>query len=204
MPHQLEAGCEDGAMAEVRTVHTADLDTATLEAARTLLDDVFAGDMTDHDWEHALGGMHALVWEGDELIGHASLVQRRLLHGGHALRAGYVEGVGGARTGAGAAMMEALERVVRGAYDLARWSLSTMPRISTRCAAGRCGRGRPQRSPRPASSAPRRRTAASMSFRWRSRWIWPARSPATGAMATSGSPDVATNQCPEPWGTIYS
>jgi aminoglycoside 2'-N-acetyltransferase I len=50
--------------------------------------------MTGHDWEHALGGIHALVWDGGELIGHSSVVQRRLLHHGHALRAGYVEGVG--------------------------------------------------------------------------------------------------------------
>jgi aminoglycoside 2'-N-acetyltransferase I len=109
-------------MTEVGTAHTADLDTATLNAARALLDDVFEGDLTDHDWEHALGGMHALVWEGAELIGHASVVQRRLLHGGRALRAGYVEGVGVRADrrgcGRGAAMMEALERVVRGAYDL--------------------------------------------------------------------------------------
>lgn len=109
-------------MAEVRTAHTADLDAATLNAARALLDDVFAGDMTDHDWEHALGGVHALVWEGAELIGHASVVQRRLLYAGRALRAGYVEGVGvradRRRRGHGAEMMAALERVVRGAYDL--------------------------------------------------------------------------------------
>jgi aminoglycoside 2'-N-acetyltransferase I len=109
-------------MAEVRTAHTAGLDAATLRAARALLDDVFE-DMTDHDWEHALGGVHALVWEDAELIGHASLVQRRLLHGGRALRTGYVEGVGvrpdRRRRGHGAAMMEALELVARGAYDLA-------------------------------------------------------------------------------------
>ncbi|GGO83912.1 aminoglycoside N-acetyltransferase AAC(2')-Ie [Wenjunlia tyrosinilytica] len=109
-------------MTEVRTAHTADLDSATLKAARALLDDVFAPDMTDHDWEHALGGVHALVWEGGELIGHASLVQRRLLYGGRALRTGYVEGVGVRADrrgrGYGAALMEALERVVRGAYDL--------------------------------------------------------------------------------------
>jgi aminoglycoside 2'-N-acetyltransferase I len=108
-------------MAEIRTAHTADLDTATLDAARALLDEVF-DDMTDHDWEHALGGVHALVWEGAELIGHASVVQRRLLYRGRALRTGYVEGVavraGRRGRGYGAAMMEALERVVRGAYDL--------------------------------------------------------------------------------------
>lgn len=109
-------------MTEVRAAHTADLDIATLNAARALLDEVFEGDMTDHDWEHALGGVHALVWEGAELIGHASLIQRRLLHGGRALRTGYVEGVGVRADrrgrGHGAAMMDALERVVRGAYDL--------------------------------------------------------------------------------------
>jgi aminoglycoside 2'-N-acetyltransferase I len=107
---------------EVRTAHTAELDTATLKAARALLDAVFEGDMSDRDWEHALGGVHVLVWEGDEMVGHAALVQRRLLHGGRALRAGYLEGVGvrpdRRRRGHGAAMMEALERVVRGAYEL--------------------------------------------------------------------------------------
>ena len=108
-------------MTTMRTAHTADLDGATLAAARALLDAVF-DDMTDDDWEHALGGMHALVWEGDELIGHASLIQRRLLHQGRALRTGYVEGVGvradRRRRGHGAAMLEELERMVRGAYDL--------------------------------------------------------------------------------------
>jgi aminoglycoside 2'-N-acetyltransferase I len=108
-------------MPKVHTAHTADLDVATRSAARGLLDEVFE-DMTDFDWEHALGGVHALVWEGSELIGHASVVQRRLLHADRALRAGYVEGVGVRADrrgrGHGAAMLAALERVVRGAYDL--------------------------------------------------------------------------------------
>jgi len=108
-------------MAELRTAHTADLDIATRKAARALLDNVF-DDMTDDDWEHALGGVHALVWDGAELIGHASVIQRRLLNGGRALRTGYVEAVGVRADrrgrGHGAAMMDALERVVRGAYEL--------------------------------------------------------------------------------------
>ncbi len=108
-------------MAEVCTAHTADLDAASRRAARALLEDVFE-DMTDHDWEHALGGIHALVWEEGELIGHASLIQRRLLHGGRALRTGYVEAVAVRADrrgrGHGAAMMAALERVARHAYDL--------------------------------------------------------------------------------------
>jgi aminoglycoside 2'-N-acetyltransferase I len=111
-----------GAVADLRIAHTADLDSAAITAARALLDDVFAGEMTEDDWEHALGGMHALLWEGPALIGHASVVQRRLLHRGRALRAGYVEAVAvradRQRRGHGATMMAALERVLRGAYDL--------------------------------------------------------------------------------------
>ncbi len=107
---------------DVRLLHTADLDAATRAAARGLLHAAFAGDLSDHDWEHALGGMHALAWEDGELVGHAALIQRRLVHGGRALRAGYVAGVGvradRRRRGIGGDLMAALERIVRGAYDL--------------------------------------------------------------------------------------
>ena len=106
----------------LQVAHTAELDAGTLQAARALLDDVFAEGMSNHDWDHALGGMHALIREGRELVGHASVEQRRLLHGGRALRAGYIEGVAvradRRRRGYGAAMMDALERIVRRAYDL--------------------------------------------------------------------------------------
>jgi aminoglycoside 2'-N-acetyltransferase I len=109
-------------VADLRTAHTADLDPAGLKAARALLDEVFNGEVTESDWEHALGGMHALVWDGPTLIGHGSVIQRRLLHRGRALRAGYVEAVAVRADrqgeGHGAAVMGALERVLRGAYDL--------------------------------------------------------------------------------------
>jgi aminoglycoside 2'-N-acetyltransferase I len=110
-------------MTELRFSHTADLDADTLKAARALLDDVFEDDpLTDQDWEHALGGIHALLWDDDELIGHASVVQRRLLHGAVALRTGYIEGVGvradRRRRGHAGAMMAGLERIIRSAYDL--------------------------------------------------------------------------------------
>ncbi len=109
-------------VAELRTAHTADLGPAGLKAARALLDEVFHGEVTEADWEHALGGVHALVWDGRALIGHGSVIQRRLLHRGRALRAGYVEAVAvrpdRQGEGHGGALMGALERVLRGAYDL--------------------------------------------------------------------------------------
>ena len=109
-------------MPRVQTAHTADLDPDTLAAARSLLEAVFPDDFTEHDWEHALGGVHALAWDGEELVGHASVVQRRMLHAGRALRTGYVEGVGvrpdRRRRGIGALLMDELHRVIRGAYEL--------------------------------------------------------------------------------------
>ncbi|WP_425550704.1 GNAT family N-acetyltransferase [Actinoallomurus liliacearum] len=109
-------------MIELRTAHTGELDVALLKTVRAFLEDVFEGDLSDQDWDHALGGMHVLAWEGSELVGHASLVQRRLLHDRRALRTGYVECVGvradRRRHGYGAIVMDALERLLRGAYEL--------------------------------------------------------------------------------------
>jgi aminoglycoside 2'-N-acetyltransferase I len=109
---------------ELQIAHTADAGGAVLAAARALLADIFAGDFDDHDWEHALGGMHALLWDDGALIGHAAVVQRRLLHGGRALRTGYVEGVGVRADrqgrGHGGTLMAALERIIGDAYDLHR------------------------------------------------------------------------------------
>jgi aminoglycoside 2'-N-acetyltransferase I len=109
-------------MTDVRTAHTAELGDGELKAIRALLDDAFEGGFADTDWDHTLGGVHALVWEGGELIGHGAVVQRRLLHSGRALRTGYVEGVAvrpdRCGQGHGAAVMAALERIVSRAYDV--------------------------------------------------------------------------------------
>jgi aminoglycoside 2'-N-acetyltransferase I len=106
----------------VQVGHTADLDPAVLRAARVLLDEVFGTEMTEEAWDHALGGVHALAWEEGSLVGHASVVQRRLIYRGRTLRTGYVEGVAvradRRRQGMGGAMMSELERIVRAAYDL--------------------------------------------------------------------------------------
>jgi aminoglycoside 2'-N-acetyltransferase I len=106
---------------ELRTAHTADLDAGTRSAIRRLLDAAFDV-VSDDTFENVLGGVHALVVEEGELVGHGSVVQRRLMHAGRALRTGYIEGVAvredQRRKGHGAAMMSALERVVRTAYQL--------------------------------------------------------------------------------------
>ncbi|NEK84394.1 GNAT family N-acetyltransferase [Blastococcus saxobsidens] len=101
--------------------HTAQLGPAALVEVRRLLDVCFDEGFGDADWDHALGGLHALVHVDGALVAHGSVVQRRLLHHGRALRAGYVEAVAvhpaARRRGHGSAVMAALEDVVRRGYD---------------------------------------------------------------------------------------
>jgi aminoglycoside 2'-N-acetyltransferase I len=108
--------------AQLRVAHTSALGASELRAVRNLFDRSFLNPVTETDVEHCLGGMHALVWVGGTLAGHGSVVQRRLLHAGRALRTGYVEGVAvhpeHRRQGHGHALMAALEQVIRGGYEL--------------------------------------------------------------------------------------
>jgi aminoglycoside 2'-N-acetyltransferase I len=112
----------------LRTAHTADLAPAELGAVRGLLYDAFDTDFSSEDWDHTLGGVHALVHDGRGLAGHGAVVMRRVRYGARWLRVGYVEGVAVRRdvrrTGIGARIMAALEGVVIRAYDLGALSAS--------------------------------------------------------------------------------
>ncbi|MBT2673894.1 GNAT family N-acetyltransferase [Streptomyces sp. ISL-14] len=112
-----------------RTAHTADLTAAELRAIRALLDGAFDGDFSDEDFEHGLGGMHALVQDGaGRLVAHGSVIMRRVRHRDRWLRVGYVEAVGvrsdARRTGLGGRVMAELERVIDRAYDAGMLSAS--------------------------------------------------------------------------------
>jgi aminoglycoside 2'-N-acetyltransferase I len=86
------------------------------------------GHYAEADWRNALGGLHALAYHGERLVGHGALVQRRLLHRGRALRTGFIEALAvlpeRQRQGHGAAIMQALERVIRAAYELGALSVT--------------------------------------------------------------------------------
>ena len=87
-----------------------------------MLDIAFDDGISDDDFEHALGGVHALVWEDRELIAHASVILRRLFHSGRALRTGYVEAVAvrpdRRRQGYGNVVMDTMERIITNAYEI--------------------------------------------------------------------------------------
>jgi aminoglycoside 2'-N-acetyltransferase I len=115
-----------------RLVHTADLDSETRQRVCQMVTAAFAGDFTDNDWEHTLGGMHALIWQHGAIIAHAAVVQRRLLYRGNALRCGYVEGVAVREDfrGQGLAhvLLDGVEQVIRGAYQVGAVSSSAVAR----------------------------------------------------------------------------
>ncbi|GAT00010.1 aminoglycoside 2-N-acetyltransferase aac [Mycolicibacterium fortuitum subsp. acetamidolyticum] len=94
--------------------------------------EAFEGDFSDTDWEHALGGMHAFICHHGALIAHAAVVQRRLLYRDTALRCGYVEAVAVREDwrgqGLATAVMDAVEQVLRGAYQLGALSASDTAR----------------------------------------------------------------------------
>lgn len=115
-------------MAEIRVVSTAELDSVVARQVRALMDAAFDGEFSDDDWDHTLGGLHALAFDDGAVVAHGAVVQRRLLHRGRALRTGYVEGVAVHAAhrgrGLGAAVMDRLEEIVRRAYTLGALSAS--------------------------------------------------------------------------------
>ena len=114
---------------------THELEHATLAAVRRLLVDVFGpsrgrsdDDFTEQDWQHSLGGVHVVAFEGDDVIAHASVVQRAMIAEARTWRVGYVEGVGvrsdHQRRGIGGEMMAVLEGVIERAFDFGALSAS--------------------------------------------------------------------------------
>lgn len=113
--------------ARPRVCATDALEAGERAAIRALLDAAFDGDFTDDDWAHALGGMHALIAEGDRILAHASVVPRALQVGPLRLDVAYVEAVAvrpdRQRTGLGSTVMRAIGDVVT--RDFALGALST-------------------------------------------------------------------------------
>ena len=111
-----------GAEVDVRLPRTDELGAGARAEVRALLAGAFAADWTESDWEHCLGGVHALVEKDGVLVGHGAVVRRRLRHRGRAVRAGYVEGLAVRRDRRGrrigAALMGRIEAVIRGALEL--------------------------------------------------------------------------------------
>lgn len=108
---------------------TAALSDGELAAIRRLLDDAFDGDFGDDDWRHSIGGVHAMVERGRQVVAHASVVPRTLTIGDRHVPAGYVEAVAVTPalqgTGLGTAVMTAIATVITTDFELGALSTGT-------------------------------------------------------------------------------
>jgi aminoglycoside 2'-N-acetyltransferase I len=114
------------ALVDVVVVESEDVDDGTRAALRALWDRAFGDRFSDDDADHAYGGVHVLMRDGDRLVGHASAVPRRIRFGeGPWCAVGYVEGVatdpGRQGEGLGRAMMQRLQTEMA-----ARWPVAML------------------------------------------------------------------------------
>lgn len=112
----------------VQTWTTSAASSRVLTHIRDLLDDAFAGEFSDDDWEHSLGGWHVVVTEPDTILAHAAVVPRSIEIDGEPFRAGYVEGVATAPgrhgEGLGSLAMSQIMQVLRREFEFGALSTS--------------------------------------------------------------------------------
>jgi aminoglycoside 2'-N-acetyltransferase I len=108
---------------------TAGLTRAELADIRALMDLAFAGDFGDADWEHILGGWHAVARVDGVLVAHVAVVPRLLRIGDRPLRTGYVEGMAThpdhRRRGHAARLLRAVNAHIIATYELGALSDGT-------------------------------------------------------------------------------
>jgi aminoglycoside 2'-N-acetyltransferase I len=112
-------------MTLIRQVASSELTPGEVAALRALFDDAWRHKeepFDDDDFRHAFGGVHLLMEEGSEIVGHASVVQRELRTGDHRLATGYVEAVATRpdrqHRGIGTALMHAVAAHIEPAFEL--------------------------------------------------------------------------------------
>jgi aminoglycoside 2'-N-acetyltransferase I len=110
----------------LRRLATPDLTAPEIAAIRELLVAAFGPDederFTEHDWDHAVGGIHFVLDTDGEIVGHASVVEREIQVDGRPLRTGYVEAVAAAvdcqGTGLGSLLMADVSSFIRDSFEL--------------------------------------------------------------------------------------
>ena len=111
----------------LRVEPTSALTPAMRTGLRRMLDAAF-DDFSDHDWQHALGGVHVWLEDGAGVVSHAAIVERTLVCSGHTLRTAFVEAVatapGRRRQGHGAAVMRRVGTIITERHALGALSSS--------------------------------------------------------------------------------
>ena len=115
-----------GEAVDLRLMGTEAFAPQALEAVRGLVFTAFGGDrdapFDEADWQHALGGVHAVAELDGRVVGHAAVVPRALEIDGRPVRTGYVEAVGVLPElqlrGIGTLVMRAAAEHIAEVYDL--------------------------------------------------------------------------------------
>ena len=107
---------------QVQVFPTEDAPAGMLQDARAVVFGAFDGGFTEDDWDHALGGWHAVVTDGQRVVSHAAVVLRELEVGDRTFAAGYVEGIetrADARgEGHGTHAMIEIAKIIRRSFEL--------------------------------------------------------------------------------------
>ncbi len=112
---------------DLDVVTSDQIDRNTRSALRSLWHNAFGDSFTEDDADHAYGGVHVLARDEAELVGHASVVPRRIRFGdGPWLDVGYVEAVSTAPErqgeGLGRATMQRLRQEIAERWPVAMLS----------------------------------------------------------------------------------
>ena len=117
-------------MPDLLVAATHELPEALLHDVRALCDRSFDGDFGDDDWDHCLGGLHALVLDGGSVLAHGAVVARRFRLEQRPVDVGYVEAVavapGHRGQGLGSQVMTAIETIVATSHELGALSTSDL------------------------------------------------------------------------------
>jgi aminoglycoside 2'-N-acetyltransferase I len=109
-------------MTSVSIVEPGELSERQLDAAQSLVRSSFGASFREHDWVHAVEGVHVMICDGELLVAHASIVPRTLWHDDEVFDTGYVEAVAvhseARGSGLGAAVMDGAESIIRARHEL--------------------------------------------------------------------------------------
>ena len=120
-----------GRVAEVKVFRTDDAPVGLLDEARAVVLAAFDGGFSEDDWDHALGGWHAVVTDAGRVVSHASVILRELEIGDRKFAAGYVEGVGTDSAtrgqGYGSLGMTEINKIIRSDFEIGALSTEAHP-----------------------------------------------------------------------------
>jgi aminoglycoside 2'-N-acetyltransferase I len=107
---------------EQRLVTSDELGSDELATMRAMFTAAWGGGFADDDWDHAFGGVHVVRFVDGSMVSHGAVAARTLWLDDRPLRVGYLEAVATwpehQGRGHGSAVVDALDEVVRAAYDL--------------------------------------------------------------------------------------